>query len=291
MTRTLPPRCIDHRDYQRGCTTCLVYGRAVWRRRARLRAYDQWNPLTDTAPSAEHLRMLMAAGMSVRQIAFAAGVAYNPALHVLRGKQARVLTVTAQRLLRVQPPHSSAIGVARRLRALATIGYGIRHLNGHAQLSRATLTSLRTGVFSAVSPPIHSRIAELYEQLFATSGPSDQARVLARGRGWEPPEAWTDATIDNPDALPYSDLEAQAYVDEVKLARARLPANHPSRVPFTDLAYAEQRTLFQEHLETSRSWRVFAARYRAPRTAPREVSIRWRAAMRQLKAEFQEALE
>lgn len=98
----------------------------------------------------------------------------------------------------------NATGTVRRMRALACNGFTQADLSRRLGMSEYSANNyLRAG---ATDRPITSvsarRIAELYDALRAQRGPSEVASRRAYRKGWNPPEAWTAATIDDPEALP-----------------------------------------------------------------------------------------
>ena len=93
----------------------------------------------------------------------------------------------------------TAIGVRRRLEALAAIGY--------TQTDLAELLGLERGAFAfwrldEVPRYRWPAVARLFSRLEMRPGASDQARAHAAAHGWAPPLAWDEDTIDDPDAEP-----------------------------------------------------------------------------------------
>lgn len=92
----------------------------------------------------------------------------------------------------------TAVGVRRRLEALAAIGYG--------QTDLAELLNLDRGHFVFwqldVPPYRWPAVARLFARLEMLPGGSETAREHAAAHGWAPPLAWDEETIDDPDAQP-----------------------------------------------------------------------------------------
>ena len=150
-----------------------------------------------------------------------------------------------------------AIGAARRLQALGVAGYGTRHL---ADLLVAHHLHVRTWQRHGrvrVHEVTHQRIAYTYERLWDTDGGSTQAREHAHRCGWQPFEAWTDSTVDDPGAYPYGDPEQLQAVDDVLLARVRV-----GQRDYVELTPAEKLALLGEHLGRGGTVRGFINRYR-----------------------------
>lgn len=265
-----PPRCPEHGARHPGCPACVYYATAISRRRRKLIAYGAWHPRTDVTAVAAHVRYLMAQGMSIRQISHESAVAWTSISKVYRGVQRSISTDCADRILRVKPLHPlGPVGIARRLQALAVMGYGVRTLGAQLGVCCCTVRAMRRAVHAVVNPSVQGRLIALYDELLLIPdglGTTEISRARTRGRalaaGWLPPEAWTDATIDDPDAQPYSDPAAEQYIDEVRLRHARLPVGHPKRVRFVDLTYAEQLQLYREHVDQDRSPRAFVSDFR-----------------------------
>ncbi|MCZ2837168.1 hypothetical protein [Modestobacter sp. VKM Ac-2985] len=112
-------------------------------------------------------------------------------------------------------------GTARRLQALAALGYRYEDVAGVLGLSksRARDLTLMRGA-GRVHRDTAGAVAAAYEQLSMTHGPSPRCRALAASRGWPPPLAWDDESIDDPAARPVlGDADAVLF-DEVAVARA-----------------------------------------------------------------------
>jgi hypothetical protein len=153
---------------------------------------------------------------------------------------------------------TASVGAARRLQALARAGYGTGQLADLLQVRRRHVTWWRTPHYRQIHILNHRRIANLYSLLWDTDGKSLLARLHAEQQSWHPYEAWTDATIDDPGAAPYSDPEALAYIDWVLLDLVR-----QGKRRYLELTPAERRTLLREHvLDRNGSLRGFRDRYR-----------------------------
>lgn len=117
------------------------------------------------------------------------------------------------------PASMDNTGVVRRRQALAAIGYGLRDLEPYFNTtSRGIGTYATPGrrVFRAT----YRRWCEVYDLLSMTPGRNVRAKLEARKRGWAPPLAWDDDTIDDPDAKPdLGDKRARDRVDVVEEAR------------------------------------------------------------------------
>jgi len=181
------------------------------------------------------------------------------------------------------PGWVDAVGVARRLQALAVMGWGLEALSGRSGLSVARLDNLRCTRCVRVIRRTAEKIGALYEELKAVPGPSPRAAALARGRGWAPWLAWHD--IDDPQAEPdwtaggvrwrlahaphisrsALELATLAHAGEI-LGRSRavadLAAREPRRVAELVIALAD---LASSALPTAEGVEVLQAAYAAHR--------------------------
>lgn len=209
------------------CSVCRAARAAYERSRVRRRAYGR-EDLVDAAPVAEHVRRLQSSGLGAPRIAQLAGVSTSVTGRLLYGNTKRVRVESARRLLSVRPglvtladgARVDATGPVRRLQALVALGWALTTLSEfagwdppHAQrmLTQGTCTARRA-----------REIQALYDRLWATLPPQETAvqrmvaersRRLARSRGWAPPLAWDDDTIDDPAATPELGSAPQSAVD------------------------------------------------------------------------------
>lgn len=156
----------------------------------------------DAQPVRDHVKRLRKEGMSWREIAQQSQMCENG----LRWPGTAVRASTAARILAIPEPDGytgcgwvPAVGPRRRIQALAAIGWPQRTIAELAGLKQSNLYRLmRPG--SRVSGLTAKRIADVYDELCMTVGPSGQSKMWARRSGWVPPLAWTD--IDDPDEIP-----------------------------------------------------------------------------------------
>jgi hypothetical protein len=94
-----------------------------------------------------------------------------------------------------------ATGTARRLQALAAIGWSTTELGPHLDAHPNLVQRWRSG-----NRPVNRanaiKVAALYRELQGTPGPSDVTRARAQSFGWVPPHLWEDVDIDDPNARP-----------------------------------------------------------------------------------------
>jgi hypothetical protein len=103
-----------------------------------------------------------------------------------------------------------AVGTARRLQALAVMGWPTSRMCRETGLTPHRLVPLLKGTASAVTREEARTVAVVYVRLSAASpGLCGVSHIAARGAreragaaGWAPPAAWDDDTIDDPAAIP-----------------------------------------------------------------------------------------
>lgn len=105
--------------------------------------------------------------------------------------------------LRGLPSRSApSIGTARRLQALAVMGWTTSELAPRLGTHEDMVHQWRGRVGGRVWLATAERVAAVYDDLSMTRGPSARLHAHALRQGWVPPLAWDDDTIDNPDAEP-----------------------------------------------------------------------------------------
>lgn len=120
----------------------------------------------------------------------------------------------------------SSVGTIRRLQALGAAGWTFRDIAPRAGLSSKSLTDIMTRPTAYVANA--RAIEKVYDELSMKQGPSKTALGRAKRKGWAPPLAWDEDTIDDPDARPdFGDREAAKEVDMVVVFR--LVKNQPTR--------------------------------------------------------------
>lgn len=202
------------------CATCSYHRRlrreSSRRCRARQRSGED-SRLTAEAVVA-HVRELRSAGLTQYQIAEAAGVAKSVLSKALHGRTKRVHPATAQAVLGLTVSqvrrvalcsplsHIPPTGTARRLEALAVQGHSLNGLARRLGTGPSALRAIANGTQAHVTIDLAERVAALYDRLWNVDGASVRARNEALAKGWVPPMAWDDDTIDNPQAkpLPYA---------------------------------------------------------------------------------------
>lgn len=118
----------------------------------------------------------------------------------------RALKQKARRVARLRgPAHVDGVGVARRLQALAAIGWSSEDVAEQLGVTQRAVQMWRAGHYPNVTPRTAATIGQLYDQLQGTAGPSPRSRENATRSRWAPPLLWHDRNIDDPHAEPERD--------------------------------------------------------------------------------------
>lgn len=226
-----------------GCRCDACYSAVSLRdaQRRRLKAFGRWEPFVDAEPARRHVRALMAAGMGREQIARVSGVPDPTIGALLYGRGVRPPSVTmrvenAAALLGTSLHLAAGVGVdatgvRRRLEALSRVGWSTSRLAARAGLSQQRMSQLLAA--GRVTPSTAALVGRLFEELWDEAPPmatraerQSVSRTIrwATARGFAPPMAWDDDTIDDPAARPAGlsravggpdDLTVQLLVDGV----------------------------------------------------------------------------
>lgn len=175
----------------------------------------------DPRPVTEHVRRLLAQGMTCRGIGSLAGVSPSTVVrfrdraydHAQRSTAAKILAVRPR--LAYQPGHRGlvpAIGARRRIKGLLALGWS--HDLITAELpdgARSRVILHRAG--DSMTAELHAVVRAVYDRLSMTPGPSAMARARAARHGYLPPLAWDDDTIDDPNAVPDTGRKTRGSLD------------------------------------------------------------------------------
>lgn len=163
----------------------------------------------DARAAQERLAALRAAGMSWDTLAKLTGLS-DTALRKLGAwtDQGTVCLDNHQRVMAVAVPRGlvdgggwvPVVGSQRRIRALMTIGYTQAHIARECGLGTGRAVSSVLNARTYLSARVAKGIADAFERLHMTKGPSELIAQRARLWGWLPPLAWDD--IDDPDEVP-----------------------------------------------------------------------------------------
>jgi len=238
MTSTTTPTCrennCDRAPTRRGL--CTNHYRTY---RHRMLAYQRWeSTYIDGQETKAHLRELVAAGMAFRHIVARTGLSKD-ALQRLHAQPdhvtCRVARSTADKLLAISAREvftayryaneSSVVdgtGSRRRLRALVAVGWPQRELAQRCDWVYEGLNYFINQEAKGLTAGAARRVEVVFRELqLQPCGPSLKARRLAQRRGWLPPLAWDEDSIDDPYASPHclDEPADDGEVDEITVER------------------------------------------------------------------------
>lgn len=269
VDRTPKPCLHKVAQHQHGTYACYVLdgcrcepctrARTEWRQQSeRQKAYGRWDNLVDATAAREHVSQLNAQGMGLKRIVAVSDISHGQLWKLMYGKtradgsrtpSRRIRKVTAERILAVELDLADGAvidgtGARRRLQALVAIGYSQRQLADELGVLQTTLGDLIHGGRETVISTDRA-VRALYDRLSMTPAVGEDHRskisvrrtlAYAHKRGWIPPLAWDDDTIDDPAATPLGLIDSATKHDVDEMAVERAVAGDP-----VDLTVAERR--------------------------------------------------
>lgn len=248
-----PTRCRTHTNHhQAGCDECRRYAREYRDYRLHHLNAGTWDVTrVPAAPVREHLRTLLNAGMSLTAIADASGVPGGTVNRILYMPHFHTCTrANADALRAVEPRDGNrrsvdGTGTRRRIRALMREGWSQSDIGARLGVDHSVVSEWATlSDGGRVHPDSAEIVRILYSRLHAEDGPTLRTRLWAQRRNWDGPEAWSDATIDDPAAGPYDwcrDDVDEVAVDQFERGLCRWGA----------LTDAEQREVVRRYVGTA----------------------------------------
>ncbi|MBD2760055.1 hypothetical protein IEE94_11105 [Yimella sp. cx-573] len=211
----------DWRCYSRGCRQdpCRNAWR-IYQKRHRLAietGHKQLGHMVPTAPVRAFLADWKRQGIGVNAISKATGVAKSTLYRATT--QDTIRSTTADQIMSFRPRlddladrvRIDGTGTRRRLQALGAIGWTWaaigRELGCSGQNIRAIVEQVEARESGLVTAATARTIRDFYDQAWQAPPPADsgyqvgeqaRARRRAQERGWPPPMAWDDDTIDDP---------------------------------------------------------------------------------------------
>ena len=164
-----------------------------------------------------HILALHDAGMPWVRIQELAGIHETSLRGIRRGVVRRVHIETAKALFAIQLPTECsedaaplaripALGTQRRLMSLFAMGYSYAHIGRAVGMSRAGISGIVNANGALVSVDTARKIADLFRdwEMFPAPDTKEARRIrtIAKRRGYVPPFAWDESSIDNPAAQP-----------------------------------------------------------------------------------------
>lgn len=189
--------------------------------RDRAQGRRRYVPATDTRAK---LQELIDGHVPIRAIARVSGLSGTAVAHILDGRHEQVQRKTATRIasLTLDDVYDQAsgnvpnVGAVRRIQALMALGWRKADLAAEGIPSGQLVTRSR----DLISVEAWRKVRDVYDRLSMTPGPSQAARDRATARGYPPPLAWDDETIDEPRATPQHGECEEASIDSVAVDRA-----------------------------------------------------------------------
>ncbi len=201
-----------NRDDETPCDACHEADLIAARRRGKRKAMGHtYRRQLGTRLHAD-MRRHLDAGASYDDLAEWAGISPSQVWRAYQnGPTGHLYTRTWNALDQMQPrPVITPIGITRRIRALAWLGYSVQVIADEAGVDFTTISKARATVRKHMNHDTRNLIAAVYDRLAMTAATSEhrqtkagitRARNMARRNQWEPPLSWDD--IDSPDAEPY----------------------------------------------------------------------------------------
>jgi DNA-binding CsgD family transcriptional regulator len=140
-----------------------------------------------------------------------------------------------------KPFRANITGTARRLQALAVVGWSNHELARRLDSTPFVVWKWQHGGHEWIKPESANRVAALYDDIWDTEPDGRYGRKIrniAARHGWHPPMAWDDDDIDNPDALPFM-LEDSDDLDDIAIDEAM--RGRPVRLTKAEKAEAVRR--------------------------------------------------
>lgn len=209
-------------------------------KRVRYRTATGTHSYVPAGRAREHVTELLAV-LTVGQIEARSGI-HRTAIRVLVGTfpgrppSKRITRTTEASLLAVEPvrvgPEQHGLvdgtGTRRRICALIALGWPARTIAtrlGASSRNMWELTGPTAPVRALVTVRLRDAVTRLYDEISLVVPPrsahTTRARNIAAARGWVPPLAWDDDTIDDPAATPTLDApDLRGGVDDVAIDRA-----------------------------------------------------------------------
>ena len=255
--RPRPQACVapktgltGYKEHRCRCAGCTAASTAYQARRGRLLAYGRWEPLVDAEPVREHLRTLSANGIGARRVAELTRISSGGLNRILYGGEGRppcrrVKSEIAQAILAIKPTAEAlsdgalvdGTSTRRRIQGMAAIGWPLSDQGRRCGRDPRNYTYLLNA--EQVTVKTARMVRELYDALSAVAPPpgrlTNRTRAWAARKGYAPPLAWDDDTIDDPAAQPdLGTADDTDTVDEVAIERAlagdAVPLNRPEQL-------------------------------------------------------------
>lgn len=236
-----------HRNARRSChRPCNCPGcRAAHARyeRTRTRANKAGVPFKVPVDRvAQHLSELEKQGLRRDRISILTGISHDTLNRIVKRRQKAVYGITADLIFGVDPDEAPLVdptGSRRRLQALCRVGHTFKAIELAGKLTAGSVD--KTLRAKRVTRATAERIKAVYDAMYAQDGPSTRTAGRAERAGWHGPWAWTDATIDDPNAVASNHKETRQrrlHIEPVRVDNAVAGQR-------TELTVAERRVVVQ----------------------------------------------
>lgn len=166
--------------------------------------------LPDQRPSAAaRLASWRAAGYSAGVVSEMTGVPHLTMARHLNGDGTLRISHSNAAKVMAAPAHPTSesgyvpkVGAMRRLRALSVLGWSMLDVAERCGMPDRTLYGVRDSSRPLTFPRVASAVAVVFDELCMTPGPNRVVAGNAARKGWAPPLAWPEGSIDDPDAQP-----------------------------------------------------------------------------------------
>lgn len=153
---------------------------------------------------ARHIDALKDGGWTEPEIGEAAGLDRSTVHGIVKASHPHVHQATAVAVLALTPCNAPnrvpTLGTARRIQALAVMGWPLAHIGHVAGMYVTQINDVAAGRRKRITRAQAEAIDAVYRALCATPGPSPRTRTAAARNGWVPAQAWDD--IDDPATQP-----------------------------------------------------------------------------------------
>lgn len=177
----------------------------------------------DAEPVRRKLRQLLDSDVPVRALSRSSGLS-APAIHAIaNGDRTHVQRKTAKQIAQLrladifeqqQSGLVPKVGAVRRLHALMAMGWTKDLLT---EAGATSLPRVLSGAGNLITLAKWREIKAVYDQLSMTPGPSPQTKRRSLRRGYAPPLAWDDGTIDNRYSRPQTAESLPAGTDMIDM--------------------------------------------------------------------------
>lgn len=165
----------------------------------------------------EHLDRLSESGLGVKRVGDLTGITYQSLQRIRNSNRKFVFADTAHRILSVPvPPNPHVLaaagrcipllGTQRRVQALACLGYTNQMIGERVGVTHAMVSLWALGKQRFIHADKARAVDAMFRELQLTKPletyGGKRAALRAARRGWHPPLAWDEETIDDPGAEP-----------------------------------------------------------------------------------------